>query len=228
MIADRIAIEIENNLLREKLHDSAAAKERMRLARDLHDGVLQGLAAATMHLRFDGFSVPAELHAKLKMVRSLLTEESARVRSFVDGVRDKPLTGGIVDLNHELEKRVERLRDQWVCEIVYSASAEEVPVPLSTASAMRDLLSESVSNAVRHGRATKVEAGLSRAGGRVLLQIKDNGNGFDNLSGSFTLEDLTASGAGPLSIRSRVDDLGGTFFLTSSGEGADIRVELAL
>jgi signal transduction histidine kinase len=226
MISARIGMEIENRRLREKLRETAVEEERGRLARDLHDGVLQGLAAATMHLRLDG--VPPELDSKLKMVRSLLVEEAARVRSFVDGVRVKPPKGAIVDLSHELDGRIRKLRDQWQCNITFDAVDGKVLLPASTAIALRHVVAEAVSNAVRHGGATRIEVGLNLADGRVQLQIKDNGSGFDNLSGSFSFEDLAATGAGPLSICSRVDDLGGKFLLTSSETGADIRVELAL
>ena len=173
---------------------SAVEEERGRLARDLHDGVLQGLAAATMHLRLD--AVPAELDSKLKMVRNLLVEEAARVRSFVDRVRVKQPKGGIFDLSHELDARIRKLRDQWQCNITFDAVDGEVLVPASTAIALRHVVAEAVSNAVRHGGATRIEIGLNLADGRVQLQIKDNGSGFDNLSGSFSFEDLAATGAG--------------------------------
>jgi signal transduction histidine kinase len=87
LVATRIGIDLEHHWLRNELQEAAGVRERERLAHDLHEGVLQGLAAANIHLSLS--SDPAEdgVGQRLAQTRQLLCEEQQRIRNFVESSR---------------------------------------------------------------------------------------------------------------------------------------------
>ena len=222
IVAARIGIELEESLLRSELEEVAAGRERVRLARDLHDGVLQGLAAASIQLKISADQMPSGVKSTLDGVRDLLAEEARRIRSFVEETRSTgaPVTG-IMPLAPEIEKRVDGLRRQWDCTINLKLQPPNMEASVSRAREIGHLISEAVSNAIRHGSACEVQIEIHQTSDQLEIRVLDNGSGFDNLSGS----ELTLM-PGPLSLRSRVDELGGTLFLSSSHSGTDITIHL--
>jgi signal transduction histidine kinase len=227
IVASRFAVELEESLLRQRLEASVASRERERVARDLHDGILQGLAAASIQLKLSGDQMAPEAQEQMKHIRALLSHESKRIRNFVEETRmPEGSFSGVVRLEHEIAQRIQSLREQWGCEIDLSVTDSAIETSVSAARNVRHLVTEAVSNAVRHGGASRVQVNLDRAGHRLAVRIQDNGNGFDHLAGSYSKAELAGLKLGPLSLRSRVDDLGGALYLTSSGEGTDIRIEL--
>src|SRR5215207_749964 len=91
---------------------------------------------------------------------------------------------------------------------------------------LRHILNEAVSNAVRHGAATHVRIRVARSEGRISIDIEDNGSGIPSLSGAYNGKNLAQKRAGPLSLRTRVNDLAGSLFLTSSPCGTRIEIEV--
>src|SRR5215204_808879 len=136
IVASRIGVELQDHLLHTKLQAMAAERERVKLGRDLHDGLLQGLAAATIHLKVASDQMPAAAQEQLKLVRNLLSGEAHRIRTFVEETRFAPSSGnGVVELAPELHKRIAGLREQWPCEIDVQI---EPPAIVTSVSVARD------------------------------------------------------------------------------------------
>jgi signal transduction histidine kinase len=228
IIASRIGIELDDRFLRTAVEQAASERERSRVARDLHDGVLQGLAAASMQLKIASDRLPREAQTQLAEVRNLLVSEAQRVRQFVEKTRVLRLRegGGVVQIKPQLEKCVRRLRDQWRCDISLDVERDDISISFSVANDIEHILAEAVSNAVRHGKATELEIAVKQAQQCLIIQIRDNGQGFEGLAGSYREAELDEQNLGPLSLRSRVNDLTGSLFLTSSPHGTDIRIEV--
>jgi signal transduction histidine kinase len=120
----------------------------------------------------------------------------------------------------DIKKRINRLQDQWGCIIRLKLYPPNMETAVSRVREIRHLISEAVSNAVRHGRASEVKIDIDYGVDQLVMRIVDNGSGFDNLSQS------GATMPSPFSLRSRVDELGGTLFLSSSHLGTDITIQL--
>jgi signal transduction histidine kinase len=227
VIASRIGTSLEARILRQQLQLAAATEERTKLSRDLHDGVLQGLAAANMQLKVVSLVLPPDVQEQIRTIRNTLSDEAQRIRNFVEANRaTAPSPTGIVPLASEIEKRVARLRDLWACEIALSIDPPDLETSLTAVRSVGHMIAEGVSNAVRHGRASRVKVSVSKRGDRLTLNISDNGNGFDNLAGAYTSSELTKRNAGPLSLKSRAEECGGTLYLTSSAEWTHLTAEL--
>jgi signal transduction histidine kinase len=229
VIAARIGTSLEARILRRQLEFAAAMGERTKLSRDLHDGVLQGLAAANMQLKVLSIALPSGLQEQLHTVRNTLTDEAQRIRNFVEANRaTAPSSTGIAPIALEAEKRVARLRDLWECEIALSVDPPDLATSVTTMRNVGHMIAEGVSNAVRHGCASRVTIAVVKRDDRLVLDISDNGQGFKDLAGSYTAGELASMNTGPLSLRSRAEECGGTLYLTCSPAGTHLTVELPI
>ena len=84
--------------------------------------------------------------------------------------------------------------------------------------ALRQLMREAVANAVRHGKATRVSATVEAGEAGLSLVIADNGSGF--------ADDKVEAATKPWSLHERVQELGGTLSLYSTGQGSRVIVSL--
>jgi signal transduction histidine kinase len=194
---------------------SAVRSERKRVARDLHDGVVQELAyistqAAWLLGRADG--QPYEQPVR-------------RIRDAVERALDES-RGAIAALNREMDEPLHHAVGNAAADVATRVGVRlDLDLdPTSKASAeWRDALiriaREAVGNAVRHGGAKEVRLGLT--GDPAVLTVCDDGKGFDPTS------PRSPQSFGLQSMRERAESLGGDFELESTpGHGTTVRVTL--
>jgi signal transduction histidine kinase len=225
LIAGRLGVDLEHYLLRHQVQAAAALTERERLGRDLHDGLLQNLAAANIQIKLSANRVNGEVAAQLEETRALLADEQQRIRRFVEDYRPVRVAGE-VDLAAAVTRRLQDLGRQWRCDVSVVASPPDIEVPAVLARDVRHLLGEAVSNAARHGPASRVHVTLARASDVLSIGITDDGRGFQGLSGPYEDDELKLLGVGPASLRSRVAELGGTLRLETSPAGSRVEIRL--
>jgi len=189
---------------------AAVLEDRRRLARELHDGVIQEVA----YIRSESYSLPAELPAGDRIVAACdraLDEARAAVQAL-GRPTDEPL-GSVLD--RAARELAERYQINLDVEVDDSISVE----PDQQHALMR-ITREAVSNAVRHGGAERVHLQLSRYGAQRKLVIRDNGRGFDV---SRAVADN--AGYGLLSMRDRARGLPGSFDVDAErGNGSLVTV----
>ncbi len=226
VLASRIGVNFEDYILRERLQTAAASQERARLGRDLHDGVLQGLAAASIQLKVASVTAPEQTQQQIRLVREVLADEAQRIRSYVEATRAiAPAPTGLVLVERDLRKRVARLRELWDCHIELSIDPTDLKTSLTTARNIGHMITECVSNAVRHGRATRINVAIQRLTSGISMSVTDNGTGIEGLLGAYDTSVEAAGAHAPLSLKSRADELGGVLYLSSSSNGTNITVE---
>ena len=198
----------------------ALLEERLRIAHDLHDGTIQSLYA--LGLTLEAISCDAEapgataegVDTAVMRVKELIED----IRGYISGLEsEEPISEPdlIRDLHH-----VARSLAPTGCETVVNvtAQAQQAFDPRE----IEDLVfiaREAMSNAVRHGEATKVAIDLRQGRGGCSLTIQDNGSGFD--------PEAVRQGMGTVSMRSRAERLGGSLTAIGiPGMGATVRVWL--
>jgi signal transduction histidine kinase len=208
-----------------ELRETAANRERIRLARDLHDGVLQTLTGAGLQLSSVAPSAGREAKHKLEGIRQLLLAEQQRIRAFVEGRELSPRQPHL-NLLDQTKREVERIERRWGCQVLLSVTPQDAALPIDMTRQIELLLAEAAANAVQHGKASHIKITVEQAPNNIRLNITDTGSGLSGLTGTYTLGELAARAIGPQSICRRVAELGGALTLSTSDKGVELNVEL--
>jgi signal transduction histidine kinase len=205
---DQAALALENAKLRDQRTKAAAAAERSRLARDLHDAVTQTLFSASLMadvLPRLWERAPAEGRRCLDDLRGLTRAALAEMRSLLVELRPAALEEAKLDfLLHQLAQAVTgRAR----CSVTASV-AEAPPLPSDVQVALYRIAQEALNNAARHARASRVDITLRALSQGVELQITDDGRGFDAAC-------VSSDHLGLGIMRERADAIGGVLTIES-------------
>jgi len=207
--------------------NSAIEHERNRIARDLHDGPVQGVSAASLSLEAALLMIKAGETEEgldiLNKVRQELSEEADNLRRLMSGLRPPLLEErGLVPAIRETLSKFGRDQD---VETEFSGGVQiEVPPDLETL-AYR-IVQEALSNAGKHSQATRLSVAIEADGAQLRLEVIDDGVGFD--SGQ-ARDYLRMGRVGLASMRERVELANGTFMVHSTpGRGTTILATLPL
>ena len=213
-MAYRTGIRLDLLTLRRQNELASVLRERIRLTRDLHDGILQSLTAASLQL---GLTEKTSDLARLEMVKQLLTKEQRRIREFVDVTCGKRASDK--HAARDLQQVVQDSGRYWNCATSFFLTPDDAQVPQTLASQLSLMLAEAIANAARHGAASKVDVALTKTNGYLDIKIKDNGKGF--AEGPISYEH-----AKPTSICERVRALGGSVNILNSLTGAELAIRV--
>lgn len=189
---------------------AAVLEDRRRLARELHDGVIQELAFIKSQSLT--LSEPSDIPARIVSACNRALDEARAALQALGQTGDEPL--GIV-----LHRSAQELADRHGVDLEVDLD-DSVDATAEQQHALMRITREAVSNAVRHGGAGRVRVALSKTGNLRCLTVQDDGAGFDLPA---TL--ASASGYGLTSMRERAELLPGTFTIyTQSGHGSVVTV----
>jgi PAS domain S-box-containing protein len=212
--------DITERIRTEEILSEIRRTERRRIARDLHDIVLQDLSGALQSLRL------TDLQAKGSGMVLDLGEELEALGRASSGLRS-----AIYDLRRERERPFLESVESLV-ELNQLATPEReirlivedgFSVGLRTKASIELLriLQEALANVRRHSAATIVEVGLRTDDQAILLEVSDDGRGFDRGS--------ARAGIGLSAMRERVEELGGEIEVSSRpGQGTEVTVRVPL
>jgi signal transduction histidine kinase len=200
-----------------------AVEERRRIARDLHDSVSQALFSTVLHTRTaqralerEGRSLSSTIGQALDAIGELTRAAQSEMRNLIFELRRDHVEDGIVAGFTDYAARL-GARDGLTIDV----QGPEGPVRL-TPHAENQLFGigrEALANVVKHADARTAWIRVDIRSGRVILEIRDDGRGFDPEAahpGHFGLE----------SMRSRAVEIGGALTITSKpGHGTAVRVE---
>lgn len=192
-----VSASIDEQNVAAMMRDSAAASERLRLSRDLHDGLLQSLGGLALHAQAARRSLandPASAETRLAVVVQSLTDAQRVLRDFVDELRPE-------------------------------LAARDSERAATTHGDVLALVSEGVANAVKHAMATKITCTIGLLENYIEIDIRDNGRGFP-FEGRYDLAQLAELRRGPWSLKERVADRGGELVLDTTSAGTHIAIRL--
>jgi signal transduction histidine kinase len=206
------AMEIERRLRREETA-AAAASERERIARELHDGVAKSVSVLALETATIAAQAPAALVPELARVEHLARILSEELRAIVTDMRSRD--GG--ELFAESVRRVAGRHPH--IDVQIDGDLERIG-PLARFETLR-MIEEGLRNAERHAGATMIVARVALSDGHVQLEVEDNGRGID--TDDFHLEQLADQGRyGLIGIRERAELLRGTLTIERRPEGGTL------
>jgi signal transduction histidine kinase len=233
--AAQSAVAIENARLYQSLREERdriiAVEEdvRRRLARDLHDGPAQMLAAIIMSANFikEAIAHDAMQHARGELEQLLPVAEKAlrQVRTLLFDLRPVILeTQGLIPA---LESYAHRLREAEGLNVALTTGGQFGRLPHNAEVAVFSIVQEAITNAKKHARASRIDIQVAPHDGNLVVVIRDNGLGFnvEEVAGRYD----ERGSLGMLNMQERAQIVGGSLSISSQpGQGTIIRMELPL
>jgi len=199
----------------------AQEQERIRIAGELHDGIMQQISALSLMLGTARRQIPPDLDAKAAVgnVQKKLIQVGADVRQLSHGLHPVALKdAGLPDALRAYCDEFSHVRG---ISLSYDADDSVRDLSRGAALALYRIAQEALGNAAAHGAASHVDVRLTRSDGQVFLSVSDDGQGFEP-------NRIRASdGLGLINMRERARQLNGTFQLDSEpGRGTTMKVAI--
>ncbi len=218
--SDQAALAVENARLRAQVGISAAAAERQRLARDLHDAVTQTLFSASLIadvLPRLWDKRPADARKRLDDLRDLTRGALAEMRALLLELRPSSLAEA--ELGELLRQLTEAVIARARLPVTLTLTGEPPPLPPDVQVALYRIAQEALNNVTKHANASAVTVALSAEGAALTLLIEDNGRGFDPAS-------IPPDHLGVGIMRERAESIGAALEIDSQPQrGTRLRVQ---
>jgi signal transduction histidine kinase len=228
-IATHVSSALENLFLLRHLRARAIEAERSRIARDLHDGILQTLLSIEIQLDVLRRRVPAtpdQAASGLANLQQTVRNEGAELRRFVTDLR--PLRVESADLVDLMRGFAERYRNESSIALDILIDSANLRAPDRVCRELFQIYREALNNIKKHAKASHVVVKLSQDDSSLVLVVDDNGEGF-SFAGKFTGDELDRLRLGPISIKERTRTVGGVLTVESNpGHGARLTIEVPL
>ncbi len=212
-------VTIENARLNRQSRRLAVLEERERIGMDLHDGIIQSIYGVGLALDFARMALdedPVEARKKIEESISSLNSTIRDIRAYILDLRPRQFHGD--DLKQGLQRLVDEFQSNSTTRVTLMGPEDGlVDFPAQNATALFHICQELLANIAKHARAQYAEVHLWTTRDRVLLEISDDGRGFDLRKMNITL------GHGLSNMHSRARKVGGDVEITSSpGSGTTV------
>jgi signal transduction histidine kinase len=216
--ADQASVTIEYGRAQQNLQRLGLMDERERIAKELHDGIIQSLFAVGMGLQGTALqAISPETGKRIEAAVEELDRVIRDLRNYIFGLRPGILA------DRQLDQALRILGEE-----AQASSHVHIKVSVDTALAadlssrsheIVQLTREALSNIARHAQAKRSEVRLERRGSKAVLTIDDDGVGFNVRRDS--------AGSGLRNMRERAAAMGGALRLTSKvGKGTTLRLTI--
>ncbi len=220
-----VAPAIYNAYLVGRLRSRASALERGRVARELHDGVVQSLIGIEMRLdaaRQHAIERADRVACELAALQHLLRGEIVNVRDLMQKLTDIHVRPDqVVEL---LANVVDRFHRETGIAAQFTSELDEVNLSPRTCRELVRIVQEALTNIRRHSGARHTLVHLAAQNGRYFLQVDDDGRGLA-FAGTRVHQELEPDWQGPRVIKERVRSIGGELTIESRpGRGTRLKV----
>jgi signal transduction histidine kinase len=228
VVARQIEAALEQLYLVQRLQHAAADEERARLARDLHDGVIQALASAG--LRLEGIKrqladSPQAALATIGEIQDLLAAEQRDLRTFIQDPQVRGVKAGSTALEDRLAEICERVERSWDLAVTLEVDGDASRVPAPLAHEVDRIVHEALTNAAKHGQARTARVRVAVNDDGATLTVADDGHGFP-FHGQLDDATLRERRLGPVTLKQRIDAAHGSLHIDSRPTGARLEIHL--
>jgi signal transduction histidine kinase len=220
--AGQAAVALEHTRIQGELKRLALVEDRERIAKELHDDIIQSLFAEGMALQatLSVLKDPDESSRRISQSVERIDRVIRDLRNYIFAL--KPGAAADRALERSLHEIARSFADASNIEIEVRADVEATARLSSKSSEVLQAVREAVSNAVRHSGADLVLISVARASDAALVEVSDNGAGFD-------VEQAAGKGHGLSNLRARAEALGGELDIESEqGRGTWVRLRIPL
>lgn len=231
IVGGLVSTDVDHFFLSARARQAAISEERLRLARDLHDGLLQSLTASTLQLEAARRLLrdrPDDADQRLSEIQSLITADHEDLRAFIRDLRPLrsssdprfPLTARFATLGSLIKR-------QWNVDVEWQLDPGHDSLPPNAIKEIYRLMHEAVVNAAKHAHARIIRVTMKISPAEILITVQDDGHGFP-FEGQFNLQSLQEMRRGPLTLKERIAALKGDLVLRSGPSGATLEITVPL
>ncbi|MFO7584469.1 MAG: GAF domain-containing protein [Anaerolineales bacterium] len=212
---------IENARLHDDARRLAVLEERDRIGMDLHDGIIQsiyGVGLVLEHARLLADEDPKQAAERIQQAINNLNHTIRDIRTYILDLRPRQL--GDENLMDGLRRLTVEFRANTLAEANLTGTPDDLAsLPKTHSLALFHVCQEALANAAKHAAAKKVEVSVWKTPERVMLEVRDNGKGFNMQKMSLNL------GHGLSNMHTRAHQVGGDVEICSViDEGTSILV----
>lgn len=225
ILVGQIAVNLENARLLELARQQALLEERARIAKEMHDSLVQQLSSvhwqiSALKVRCDAEGFRAEDAETVSQISRLVQEALVEARRSVWDLR--PSEPKKQSLAEAIEQLLGQARQNSGLDAQFYCNGS-VPIELSAAQdVFLGVCEQAINNVIDHASASRLTVSLDVAEQKVTLTITDDGEGFDS---THLPQPTTKSGHGLASMRNRVRLIGGDLIVSSTpGQGTEIKL----
>jgi signal transduction histidine kinase len=217
--AEQAAVAIEYGRLQGELQRLALLEDRERIAKELHDGAIQALFAVGMGLQGSAALAPSEeLRDRLQDAVEEVDRVIRDLRNYIFGLRPGLLADR--QLDQALQRLCEEFQQRTGVVTIADIDPQVAAELASRAGDVVQLAREALSNISRHAEAATCRVSLYRAEVGEVLEVDDDGRGFDPAT-------TTGTGQGLRNLKERAEGLGGRAEIHSvPGQGTRVRITI--
>lgn len=197
--------------------ESGTLAERQRVAREIHDTIAQGLAGILTQLQVAGPALPhsSPVRERLDVAERLARESLVEARRTVRALGPEQLERGT------LREALEEITDAWSAvhgtRVELTVTGAERALPPEAEAALLRVAQEALANVAKHARAEHVALSLVHAPQRVVLEVRDDGDGFEPETRAPTDEEADGEGGfGLHGMRQRLEAHGGRLVIDAA------------
>ena len=230
IVARLIAARLDHAASAERMRDSAVGEERLRVARDLHDGVLQSLTGAALQLESVVRMIGSDddtARARVRNVQQVIETDQRELRSFITQLRPEPASPRSASLLARFQTLAARYERQWNVVVTIALDPPSPSFPDSLAAEIYNIVNEATANAAKHSSGTQIDIRTEAQDDCVAITVQDDGRGFP-FHGTYDLNMLDEMKRGPVTLKERVASLNGNMRLQSTPRGTRLEVTLPL
>jgi signal transduction histidine kinase len=203
------------------------AEARRKLARDLHDGPTQSIAAIVMRLNFIKMVIQnkdlEKAYDEIVKVEEIAQRTTHEIRTMLFAMR--PVILETQGLMAALNQYVDRLRTTEVFEVALNNQGYDGQLDSEAEGVVFAIIEEAIGNAKKHSQATQINIQLVARQGALFVEIRDNGVGFDVQATKETYDQRTSLGL--INMDERAQAVGGHCTLESApGRGTAVRIQI--
>ncbi len=239
VFADQASVALQNAQLYQSLREekdriiNADEEARHKLARDLHDGPTQAIAAVAMRLNFIKVLLtrdPAKVKEEVEQLEELARKTTKEIRTMLFTLRPVVLeTQGLVGAIEQYVQKIAEVEDSFSLHLQVQVKPEELAACLDveTAGVIFSIIEEGVNNAKKHAEASNVWVRLEMQNGLLIAEVEDDGQGFDLAAVEETYDQRGSLGL--INLRERADLIDGRLDIRSMiGQGTIITLAVPL
>jgi two-component system NarL family sensor kinase len=203
-------------------------QERARLSRDLHDGISQWLVSIKLQIEAGIIRLAGNAEQQ-QAARSSFEHTAGQLNDVLGEVRriSHDLRPAILDdlgLAATLAHLAQECTQSGAAPVHFAAHGDSCDLPDVINTALFRVAQEALTNSGRHAGAHRIDLTLARGKGKVTLTVADDGRGFDGEG----VASHPQRGIGLRNMMERIEAIGGTFNIASSGAGTTVQASVAL